>query len=411
MEFTKRDWHRWEKKVGRQQDDCWVWSGSKNPGGYGQFKLRGKVYLAHRLIYELTYQDPGELQVRHLCPAGHRADCVNPEHLALGDNNDNVRDKIRSGSAKGINQGERNGRAKLTDTQVLEIHRRIHNEEDGKDLAVEFGVSAGLVSQIKLGRVRKYLGLPEVEVKRRGSYERAKKERSDDPTPKEIARFMKRSRAGWGDCIIWIATLGNGYGIFNFRGSTIGAHRFAYWLANGELPAADISHECGNRACVNPAHLKALTRAENMKAAHTRERLRQAGLGHRRRTKLSDDQIKRIKEIYRDFPDLSDAEVVEKLALSVTPACAARIRKGETGNHVNVSGFEPVKRKGRAARGNRNQRSKLRPKQVYAIRKCGDAGEDALCLAKEFGVSRRCIDDIVARRTWKHLEDAKEDVG
>lgn len=405
MEFTKRDWRRWEKKIKRQPDGCWLWVGSKNPGGYGQFKLKGKVYLAHRLIYELTYQDPGELQVRHLCPAGHRTDCVNPEHLALGDNNDNVQDKVRSGSAKGINQGERNGRAKLSDEQVLEIYHRVHNDEDGKDLAIEFGVSAGLVSQIKLGRVRKYLELPEAKIARRGSYERTKADRSDFPTPKEIARFMKRSRAAWGDCIVWIGTLGNGYGVFNFRGSTIGAHRFAYWVAHGELPAADIAHECGDRACVNPAHLRALTRAENMTNAHTRERLRKAGLGHRRRTKLADAQIQRVKEVYRDYPDLSDTEVVKKLALEVTPACVARIRKGETGDHVRVPGFEPSKRAGRAARGTRNRRSKLVPVQVYEIRRRGDTGEHATVLAEEFAVSRRAVDDIVARRTWRHLPE------
>lgn len=404
MKFSDEDSLRWKAKIQVDPSGCWIWTGSKNHKGYGQFKLEGKTHLAHRLSYWLAHGDPGDLQVRHLCPGGHRPACVNPDHLDVGTNDDNAQDKVRSGSALGINQGIRNGRAKLTDEQVLEIYKRVHDGEDGRDLALVFGVTPGLVSQIKLGRTRRHLQLPRAKIVRRGPYERSKEPLPDGPTPKEIGRFLRRTRPVGGDCIVWIATLGNGYGIFNFRGSTIGAHRFAYWVANGELPESDVAHECGNRACVNPAHLKARTRAANMQNVHTRKRLREAAKGHRYRTKLTDDQIRQIKETYRDEPGLTDQEIVDRFKLPVGAAALAKIRKEQSGVHVHVDGFKPSARQGAAARGRRNGRSKLSEQQVHEIRRRG-ADEDAVVLAEEFQISRRTVDDIVAGRIWTHLSE------
>ncbi len=72
----------------------------------------------------------------------------------------------------------------------------------------------------------------------------------------------------------------NGYGEVKFRDETIGskrwyAHRLSYLVFNGNLPdGLDIHHVCENRKCVNPKHLKAVTRRENLMASDTEARRR-----------------------------------------------------------------------------------------------------------------------------------------
>jgi hypothetical protein len=64
-----------------------------------------------------------------------------------------------------------------------------------------------------------------------------------------------------GTCWLWTGAKGShGYGTIRREGMTVLAHRYAYELAKGALPTgAQVHHRCHRRACVNPAHLEALT--------------------------------------------------------------------------------------------------------------------------------------------------------
>lgn len=64
----------------------------------------------------------------------------------------------------------------------------------------------------------------------------------------------------WQGSLTW-----NGYGEFKHEGKTVRAHRFSYKYFVGKIPEnLIVHHECKNRKCVNPKHLKAITQKLNI---------------------------------------------------------------------------------------------------------------------------------------------------
>lgn len=84
--------------------------------------------------------------------------------------------------------------------------------------------------------------------------------------PKQAARFHRSYTIAQTGCWEWAKTLNeDGYGRFWIGKRGVSAHRLAYFLAHGQPPvSADIDHRCRNRKCVNPAHLRPLTRKMNI---------------------------------------------------------------------------------------------------------------------------------------------------
>ncbi len=141
--FAKRFWEHADVVV-HGFDLCWNWKGMKDRQGYGMIKVRPKMYRAHRVAWVIINKEeiPDGFQVCHKCD---NPSCVNPTHLFLGINADNVRDKVSKGrqshAGKG-SKGELHPRAKLTEKEVLEIRRQyIPNWVTARDLAFRFGVS------------------------------------------------------------------------------------------------------------------------------------------------------------------------------------------------------------------------------------------------------------------------------
>ena len=58
---------------------CWEWQGNLSVKGYGRIGLRGKLYKAHRICYELFYgKIPKGNDIHHICKNKR---CCNPRHL------------------------------------------------------------------------------------------------------------------------------------------------------------------------------------------------------------------------------------------------------------------------------------------------------------------------------------------
>lgn len=66
-------------------------------------------------------------------------------------------------------------------------------------------------------------------------------------------------------CWNWTgANIGNGYGAFRINGGNQVSHRVSFEWSNGPIPEGmEVDHMCFNRSCVNPAHLRLLTHAQN----------------------------------------------------------------------------------------------------------------------------------------------------
>jgi hypothetical protein len=162
--ITQKDIERFWGKVDKESSQvfyngtrCWEWTAAcHHQGGYGQVWMGTRILAAHRVSYELTYGSiPDEPDVLHHCDNRR---CVNPDHLFLGTDRDNIDDKVRKNRQQRM-YGEANGRSKLSDAQVAEIRRRYRRNgiggENSNQLAEEFGVSGTQVLDIVNYKSRK----------------------------------------------------------------------------------------------------------------------------------------------------------------------------------------------------------------------------------------------------------------
>ena len=153
--------------------DCWLWKHSTFHNGYGQFKVQERNLRAHRVAWEITHGGiPDGLFVLHSCDNPR---CCNPAHLRLGTHRENMADMQRKGRAAagdqngsrlypdrlirgdahparriaGWSQGERNGEARLTESQVREIRARYAaGGVTLQQMGSEFGVSGTSIKRI-----------------------------------------------------------------------------------------------------------------------------------------------------------------------------------------------------------------------------------------------------------------------
>lgn len=153
--LNARSWWKPEKFWTRKrvtESGCWLYGGLVDQNGYGVVKAGGVPTRAHRYAYQLAKGSiPDGLHVCHTCDT---PPCINPDHLYVGTNADNMRDRRERGRYA---TGDAHPYAKLTQAQVAEIrrtHRSRHKDFGTVALAQKYGVHRTYITSIVLRRVR-----------------------------------------------------------------------------------------------------------------------------------------------------------------------------------------------------------------------------------------------------------------
>lgn len=127
---------------------CLLWEGGVSPQNrpgnqlYGGIRLNGKMVKTHRVAWMAAHGEiPDEMQVLHRCDVGL---CCNPNHLFLGSNDDNHRDKALKDR----------GKKRLTVEKAREIHKMKARGLTRLQIGVAMDVDPSTVSRILAGKRR-----------------------------------------------------------------------------------------------------------------------------------------------------------------------------------------------------------------------------------------------------------------
>lgn len=138
--------HFWSKVD--KSGDCWEWTAGGHKFGYGEFKVNGILYRAHRFSYELHKgKIPEMMGINHTCD---NPKCVNPDHLYAGTQAKNMEDRSIHG---------KNPNRILTKDQVIEIKKLLSSGHSQTSIAKTFGVSQCTIWNIKESKTWKTIAM------------------------------------------------------------------------------------------------------------------------------------------------------------------------------------------------------------------------------------------------------------
>lgn len=152
-------WVRVDKSPGfGPNGDCWEWTGGFDSSNYGIIHLRCfiKTISAHKFSYSLL-KNNGNI-VQYPTQILHRCDnsrCVNPGHMFLGTQADNVRDMV-SKRRHYHPIGSLNPKVKLTEDNVKDIRGKFR-ETPIDELASKFNVGKGTIRNVLNNQTWKHL--------------------------------------------------------------------------------------------------------------------------------------------------------------------------------------------------------------------------------------------------------------
>lgn len=137
MRIPAKDIARFENKIEKQENGCWLWLG-KLSSGYGRIAFKGVVRGSHRFFYILYKGEiPEGMYVCHACDVRN---CVNPDHLWLGTAKDNAQDMAKKGRQScGI--GTKGRKVKHTEETKLKMSKTRTGMKHAKETKLKIGLA------------------------------------------------------------------------------------------------------------------------------------------------------------------------------------------------------------------------------------------------------------------------------
>ena len=125
------------------EGECWVWTAYRSEDGYGRIRHNGSPKLAHRVSYELHIGAiPNGMKVLHSCD---KPWCINPNHLFLGTDADNSKDRDRKHRQA---RGESQACSIFTEQSVIAIRQMRAIGFKIREIANCYNASEGTVANI-----------------------------------------------------------------------------------------------------------------------------------------------------------------------------------------------------------------------------------------------------------------------
>jgi len=130
----------------KQEENCWLCKTAVRKDGYSSLKIDGKEVLAHRLSYQIFKGlIPSDKLVCHKCDVRN---CVNPDHLYLGNDSTNALDRQRRNKST-CQTGEKNHRSFLTNQHILDIRKMCEKGFSSEYLCKVFNLKYSHFTRIK----------------------------------------------------------------------------------------------------------------------------------------------------------------------------------------------------------------------------------------------------------------------